>query len=339
MTKPMSAPGSRITKMLLLGSPQCQSADGAVGGTTSMSDSGKLTNYKYLEKKVVEDLAARWKSRLAVSCRVTTLRSPHLPPPEDEAENAAFVRAVLARELGACPAFTYERISMGTPHLYFDFLAIYVYADDSASGKTSSRKSWWNRFTLSPKNAEEQDSARGTPLDLNEDVARVEEATSSLHHLGFQVVFEGESRRWAVSGGAFGAGTMHCYSALQLSALAEAAARPGQRTPRENKADPVSEFTIPSHFAPYTGPVGADVEGLISELLRIGTADGYLSVNPGGAFNAKCRNVRACQIGETLNEHGGMGLMQLACKRVSSTLGAGRGRELEAAWYGIGDWR
>jgi len=336
MTKPASTESQRVTRVLLLSSPQFQSAYDAVGGVTSSPASDWQSQYRELEKKVLEDLAARWKSRFAPECRISTLRSPSLlPPPEDKAANAGLVRAVLVRETGALPESTYERIRMGPPFLYFDFLAIYVYASDSATRETGSRNSWLSRFAPSPKDGREKDSTSGSLS--NEDVARVEQATSSLQDLGFRVIFEDENRRWAVSKS--GAGTTYCYSTPQLDALAEAEVRRGERRPQESNADPVREFTIPSHFAPYTGPVGEDVKGLISELLRIGSVDGYLSLKPGGAFNAQRRNVRAREIGEALNERGGIGLMQLACKRVSSTLGVGRGRELEAAWADIGDWR
>lgn len=55
-------------------------------------------------------------------------------------------------------------------------------------------------------------------------------------------------------------------------------------------------------------------------------------------FEKSGKNKRARRIGTTLNEMGGMELMQKSCKEVWTELGASHGRMLEAAWGHIGSW-
>jgi len=70
-------------------------------------------------------------------------------------------------------------------------------------------------------------------------------------------------------------------------------------------------------------------EQLINELISVGRTKGYLPREEG----------MTREIGEALNHLGGMGLMQAAHERVSSSLGNVKARELESAWDGIGQWR
>jgi hypothetical protein len=83
-----------------------------------------------------------------------------------------------------------------------------------------------------------------------------------------------------------------------------------------------------------------EIERLTAELIAIGKSDGFLSMQPGGKFNEAMRNIRAREIGERLDEIGGFELMQAVGKQVARSFGPGssQGRELEAAWSGIGSW-
>jgi|GEM_PF-414451 len=88
----------------------------------------------------------------------------------------------------------------------------------------------------------------------------------------------------------------------------------------------------------YVGKsLGPDVDRLVTELIQIGRTDDYLSMTPGVKFNEYRRNIRACEIGEVLNERGGMDLMQAAYYRVRAALPV-KARALECAWGGIGEW-
>ena len=81
-----------------------------------------------------------------------------------------------------------------------------------------------------------------------------------------------------------------------------------------------------------------EVHSLLDELLQIGRKEGFLSENPGGAFNAQCRHTRAREIGERLDEMGGFALMEFIYKQVKKTLGTDLATHLEYAWAEIGNW-
>lgn len=78
---------------------------------------------------------------------------------------------------------------------------------------------------------------------------------------------------------------------------------------------------------------------LVNELVAIAGATGFLSLTPGGAFDADSRHVRTRAIGERLNKLGGKAIMQRAGQDVASRCGPVKARELEAAWVGIGAWQ
>ena len=90
--------------------------------------------------------------------------------------------------------------------------------------------------------------------------------------------------------------------------------------------------------------LGSEVDQLVTELIRIGEQDGYLSLKPGGRFNEDNRHIRAREIARILHEQGGMNLMKAALFRVlvargsASETDAGRSGDLEIAWHGVGDW-
>jgi len=89
---------------------------------------------------------------------------------------------------------------------------------------------------------------------------------------------------------------------------------------------------------PYPSAQGPEVKRLLDELFKIGRQDDFLSERPGGAFNAQCRHIRAREIGQRMNEIGGMTLMEYAHNRIRRKLGKEIGAHLEYAWAEIGRW-
>lgn len=89
---------------------------------------------------------------------------------------------------------------------------------------------------------------------------------------------------------------------------------------------------------PYPSHARQDVERLLDELVRIGKTDDFLSERPGGGFNRDSRHIRAREIGERLNELGGVPLMEYAYRHVRRKLGKNLAWHLQAAWKDIGEW-
>jgi hypothetical protein len=89
---------------------------------------------------------------------------------------------------------------------------------------------------------------------------------------------------------------------------------------------------------PYPSEAKQEVQNLIDELVQIGDRDDFLSERPGHPFNAKCRHVRAREIGKRLDAIGGFDLMEYVGKKVQKKLGAVLASHLEYAWAEIGDW-
>ena len=89
---------------------------------------------------------------------------------------------------------------------------------------------------------------------------------------------------------------------------------------------------------PYPPDSRQEVHNLLDELVQIGKKEGFLSERPGGAFNAQCRQIRARDIGERLDELGGFDLMEFIYRRIKKKLGAELATHLEFSWAGIGDW-
>ncbi len=83
---------------------------------------------------------------------------------------------------------------------------------------------------------------------------------------------------------------------------------------------------------------GKNIEKEIRQLEKIGSSEGFLSLQPGGSFNENSRNIEAVKIGQSLNNQAGKEGMEIAALRISISLGTTAGRELEAAWKGIGSW-
>lgn len=94
-------------------------------------------------------------------------------------------------------------------------------------------------------------------------------------------------------------------------------------------------------FSPSPCPPEAkkEVADLINELVRIGHQDDYLSVTPGGGYNAQCRHVRTRQIGDRINKIGGLKLMSWVFEKVHKKVGKVLASHLEYAWNDIGEWR
>ncbi len=91
-------------------------------------------------------------------------------------------------------------------------------------------------------------------------------------------------------------------------------------------------------FKPYPTHAQPDVNRLLEELYRIGKTDDFLSERPGGGFNRECRHIRTREIGQRLNEIGGLPLMEFSRRQVRRKLGKNLSWHLEAAWKDIGDW-
>jgi hypothetical protein len=86
--------------------------------------------------------------------------------------------------------------------------------------------------------------------------------------------------------------------------------------------------------------LGPKIDNLIDELIEIGHSDGFLSTKAGGKFDRNRQNIRARQIGQNLNEIGGLRLMKLAWWRVRFMLSPGpASRELDIIWNLVGNWK
>jgi hypothetical protein len=82
-----------------------------------------------------------------------------------------------------------------------------------------------------------------------------------------------------------------------------------------------------------------EVNNLLSELVRIGKLDDFLSLQPGSPFNSRCHHVRARKICERLNDLGGLDLMQAARVHVMRKLEPVLAEHLDYCWQDIGDWQ
>jgi hypothetical protein len=86
-----------------------------------------------------------------------------------------------------------------------------------------------------------------------------------------------------------------------------------------------------SHYRP-------EVARLTDELIRIGQTDDFLSERPGPPFNMQCRHIRARQIGQRLDELGGLKLMAYVYRRTKRKAGKALGSHLEYCWTEVGRW-
>lgn len=98
------------------------------------------------------------------------------------------------------------------------------------------------------------------------------------------------------------------------------------------------DFITDYFHKPYPTHAREEVNRLMDELVRIGKADDFLSERPGGSFNRDCRHIRAREIGQRLDDLGGLPLMEYAFRYVRRKLGKNMSWHLEAAWKDIGKW-
>lgn len=93
-------------------------------------------------------------------------------------------------------------------------------------------------------------------------------------------------------------------------------------------------------FNPVPCPAHAqeEVNRLVTELIRIGKQDDFLSERPGSPFNYQCRHTRARDIGIRLHELGGSVLMEWAHRKVRSKLKEPLASHLSYAWTDVGGW-
>ena len=82
-----------------------------------------------------------------------------------------------------------------------------------------------------------------------------------------------------------------------------------------------------------------EVKKLLDDLVRIGQMDDFLSLQPGGPFNSRCHHTQARQIGERLNEIGGLDLMLASRSTIKDKLKATLAEHLDYCWTDIGEWQ
>lgn len=82
-----------------------------------------------------------------------------------------------------------------------------------------------------------------------------------------------------------------------------------------------------------------EVKKLLDNLVKVGRQDDYLSLQPGGPFNARCHHTQARQIGQQLNEIGGLDLMWAARSYVKDKLKTTLAEHLDYCWQDIGEWQ
>ena len=86
--------------------------------------------------------------------------------------------------------------------------------------------------------------------------------------------------------------------------------------------------------------LGREADRLVDELIKIGCKTGFLACEPGDGLDRNGCSIRVRQIGQRLNEIGGLRLMKIAWWRVRFALSPGpASRDLGMVWDLIGDWR
>jgi HEAT repeat protein len=90
--------------------------------------------------------------------------------------------------------------------------------------------------------------------------------------------------------------------------------------------------------APPAAALDTDaISALVEELIEIYRTEGFLSLEPGGAFDDRNHHIRAKQIGRELDALGGLEVMRAAGYRVVERTGCYES-ELGYLWSGIGSW-
>jgi hypothetical protein len=90
---------------------------------------------------------------------------------------------------------------------------------------------------------------------------------------------------------------------------------------------------------PYPSEKAPEVQKHIEELIKIGKTDDFLSERYQAGFNSQHRNVRARQIGQRLDEIGGLPLMEYVQRQVKRKTSKALAEHLEYCWDGVGKWR
>jgi len=90
---------------------------------------------------------------------------------------------------------------------------------------------------------------------------------------------------------------------------------------------------------PLNGHQQQEVETIISELIRIGRGDDFLSLSPGGDYDIQCHHRQARDLGKRLYEMGGIPLMQAVRRRIQRKLKSVLAEHLDHCWKGIGTWQ
>jgi hypothetical protein len=82
-----------------------------------------------------------------------------------------------------------------------------------------------------------------------------------------------------------------------------------------------------------------EVNQMISQLVRIGRQDDFLSLQPGGPFDLQYHHREARDIGKRLHSMGGVALMAAVRRTIQRKLGPVLAEHLDHCWKGIGDWQ
>lgn len=90
---------------------------------------------------------------------------------------------------------------------------------------------------------------------------------------------------------------------------------------------------------PFPSEKAPEVQKHIDELIKIGKSDDFLSERHLPGFNNQLRNVRARQIGQRLDEIGGLPLMEYVHRQVKRKTNKALGEHLEYCWDDVGKWR
>ncbi|MDD2522319.1 MAG: hypothetical protein PHW11_05835 [Anaerolineaceae bacterium] len=83
----------------------------------------------------------------------------------------------------------------------------------------------------------------------------------------------------------------------------------------------------------------AEVKTMIDQLIKIGKADDFISLAPGGPFDGQLHHREAKAIGRRIHEIGGVELMMAVRQTIKNKLKDVLAEHLDHAWKGIGTWR